>query len=364
VTPLARALSLEFPIFAFSHCRDVVAEVSNAGGMGVLGSSMLDAAQLDIDLRWLDSATGGRPYGVDFVVPAARPAERGAAPDGRHQHLIDDILDQFSVPRPHQRATQAFSIGEEIGRELVDVAARHRVALFANGLGVPPGYMFDSARRKGAVVASLAGSSKHAVDQVEAGVDVIVAQGTEAGGHCGEIGTMVLVPEVIDAVRQVRDIPILAAGGIADGRQVAASLALGAQGVWTGSVWLTTHEADTPAYAKSRMLTAGAQDVVRSRSRTGKPSRQLRSAWTTAWDESGLKPMPLPLQSDLVEPVLAHIDALAVSGHPGAQELATYWVGQGVGLMRESRPAAHVVAKLIEQCLEAAEAMALALEPG
>jgi NAD(P)H-dependent flavin oxidoreductase YrpB (nitropropane dioxygenase family) len=201
------------------------------------------------------------------------------------------------------------------------------------------------------------------VRQVEAGVDVIVAQGTEAGGHCGEVSTMVLVPEVIEAVSAIRPVPVLAAGGIVTGRQVAAAIALGAAGAWTGSVWLTTEEAETAPYTVRKLLAATSRDTVRSAGRTGKPSRQLRSAWTRAWDEPGAPaPLPMPLQSMLSEPALRRLDVLAERGHPGAQELATYWVGQGVGLMNRVRPAREVVREMAEDLLDAAERLNKALD--
>src|SRR5438477_28876 len=175
-TPICDLLGIEFPIIAFSHCRDVVAAVSRAGGMGVLGAVAFSPAQLEVELSWLDEHVGGRPYGVDVLLP-----------------------------------------------------------------------------------------------QRVAGVGLVVAQGYEAGGHTGEIGTMVLVPEVVDAVAPT---PVLAAGGIGNGRQIAAALALGAQGVWCGSVWLTTHEAETHPVVREKMLRASSSDTVRTRATTGKPARQ------------------------------------------------------------------------------------------
>jgi NAD(P)H-dependent flavin oxidoreductase YrpB (nitropropane dioxygenase family) len=216
--------------------------------------------------------------------------------------------------------------------------------------------MIDRARSAGIPVAALVGAREHAVKQVRAGVDIIVAQGTEAGGHCGEVSTLVLVPEVVEAVASVRRVPVLAAGGIVTGRQMAAAIALGADGAWTGSVWLTTEEAETAPYTVQKMLAASSRDTVRSAGRTGKPSRQLRSAWTAAWDSpDSPAPLPMPLQSMISEPALRHVDALAERGHPGARDLATYWVGQGVGLMTKIRPAREVVREMAEDLLDATE---------
>jgi NAD(P)H-dependent flavin oxidoreductase YrpB (nitropropane dioxygenase family) len=221
--------------------------------------------------------------------------------------------------------------------------------------------MIERARAAGIPVAALVGAKEHAVKQVEAGVDVIVAQGTEAGGHCGEVTTMVLVPEVIEAIGN--RVPVLAAGGIVTGRQMAAALALGAAGAWTGSVWLTTEEAETAAHTKTKLLAATSRDTVRSTARTGKPSRQLRSAWTDAWDDpSTPEPLPMPLQTFVSEPALRRVDQLADRGDPGAQELATYWVGQGVGLMNKVKPARQVVLEFAEDYLSAVERLSGTLE--
>jgi NAD(P)H-dependent flavin oxidoreductase YrpB (nitropropane dioxygenase family) len=204
-------------------------------------------------------------------------------------------------------------------------------------------------------VAALVGAKEHAVKQVAAGVDLIVAQGTEAGGHCGEVSTLVVVPEVIEAIEDA--VPVLAAGGIVTGRQMAAAVAMGAVGAWTGSVWLTTEEAETEPHTVAKMLAAGSRDTVRSAGRTGKPSRQLRSDWTDAWapNPGGQQPLPLPLQNMLSEPVLRRIDNLAARDTEGARALATYFVGQGVGLMTKVKPARDVVLEFIEDYLAATE---------
>ena len=243
------------------------------------------------------------------------------------------------------------------------MAFKHPIKLIANALGVPPQFMIDRAKAEGVPVAALVGAKEHAVKQVRAGVDVLVVQGTEAGGHCGEVTTMVLVPEVIEAIRPVREVPVLAAGGIVTGRQMAAAIALGAAGVWTGSVWLTTEEAETAPYTVQKMLAASSRDTVRSKGRTGKPSRQLKSAWTDAWEGPGHPDaLPMPLQSFVSEPALRRIDTLAENGNPGAQELATYWVGQGVGLMTKVKPARQVVLEMVEDYLDATERLQSSLD--
>ena len=370
-------LGIELPLLAFSHCRDVVAAVTNAGGFGVLGASMHTPEQLERELAWIDEHVSGRPYGADILVPEKfagkgqhlDPAALQAMVGQPQRDFVDRLLAEHGIgpdlrDGPGARASRpdAVTISDEAGEQLLDVAFRHPIALIASALGTPPAYMIERARAAGVPIAALVGAKEHAIKQVNAGVDVLVAAGTEAGGHCGEVTTMVLVPEVIEAIRPIREVPVLAAGGIVTGRQMAAAIALGAAGAWTGSVWLTTEEAETAPCTRSKMLAASSRDTVRSTSRTGKPSRQLKSDWTAAWD-SAQSPgtLPMPLQSLLSEPVMRRIDALADSGDPGAQALATYWVGQGVGLMNKVRPVREVVYEMTLDFAAAAERLAEAL---
>jgi NAD(P)H-dependent flavin oxidoreductase YrpB (nitropropane dioxygenase family) len=235
--------------------------------------------------------------------------------------------------------------------------------LIANALGVPPQKMIDRAHAARVPVAALIGAKEHAVRQVQAGVDVLIAQGTEAGGHCGEVSTLVLVPEVLRAIKPIRDVPVLAAGGIVTGRQMAAMMALGAAGAWTGSVWLMTTESEVSAVLKEKLAAASSRDTVRSKSRTGKPARQLRSAWTEAWagpDSPG--PLPMPFQIFLSDPSLRRADAEANKGHAQARELATYFVGQGVGLLDEVKSTRSVVLEFMEDFADAAASLSATLE--
>jgi NAD(P)H-dependent flavin oxidoreductase YrpB (nitropropane dioxygenase family) len=212
-------------------------------------------------------------------------------------------------------------------------------------------------------VAALVGAPEHAIKQVEVGVDVIIAAGTESGGHCGEIGTMVLVPEVLDALRGINSkTPVLAAGGIVTGRQMAACMAMGAAGAWTGSVWLTTPEAETSPVVKEKMLAAGSRGTIRSKSRTGKYCRQLRSDWTDAWEAEGAPvPLPMPLQSIVSDTCMKKVLKLANGGHKGATQLASYFVGQGVGLMKTSQSTRSVVEDFMRDYLEAVERLSATL---
>lgn len=363
---ICEQFGIEFPLFAFSHCRDVVAAVTNAGGFGVLGATAYTPEQLDQELSWIDDHVHGKPYGADIIVPAkfegkgenlARGELAGRIPD-EYKDFVAELLAEHDIDSDGAVRLGGSGLSGDTGRELLEVAMNHPIKLIANALGVPPDYMIDAGRERGIPVAALVGAKEHAVKQVAAGVDLIVAQGTEAGGHCGEVSTLVLIPEVLDALESIgSEIPVLAAGGIVTGRQMAAAVAMGAAGAWTGSVWLTTEEAETAPHTKQKMLAATSRDTVRSAGRTGKPARQLVSEWTDAWqpNDDGRKPLPLPLQNMLAEPVLRRVDVLASQGHPGAQALSTYFVGQGVGLMNKVKSAREVVFEFIEDYLAAAE---------
>jgi NAD(P)H-dependent flavin oxidoreductase YrpB (nitropropane dioxygenase family) len=366
-TPICDMLGIDLPLLAFSHCRDVVAAVTNAGGFGVLGASMHSPEQLEHELAWIDDHVGGRPYGADILVPEKYEG-KGQRLDAaavrsligqQQKDFVAALLEEHGIPAHDPSGDSrpvTSSISEEAGERLLGVAFRHPIKLIASALGTPPPYMIDRARQAGVPIAALVGAREHAIKQVNAGVDILVAAGTEAGGHCGEVTTMVLVPEVIEAIKPIREVPVLAAGGIVTGRQIAAAIALGAAGAWTGSVWLTTEEAETAPYTKQKMIAATSRDTIRSRSRTGKPSRQLKSDWTAAWEgDKSPGALPMPLQSLLSEPVMRRIDVLAEQGNKGAQELATYWVGQGVGLMNKATTVRDVIYEMAQDYAEAAE---------
>jgi len=363
-------LGIEFPLLAFSHCRDVVVAVSKAGGMGVFGAVRYTPEQLEEELSWIDDQLDGKPYGVDLIVPSkAEGRDAGVTPEmvlgmlpDAHKSFSDDLLKKFGMTdadlEDYRRATllTTENLRNAEATDMLDVAFAHPIRLIANALGVPPRAMLDYGKAHGVPVAALVGAKEHALAQVSAGVDILVAAGGEAGGHCGEISTMVLIPEVCEAIKPVRDVPVLAAGGIVTGRQMAAAMAMGADGAWCGSVWLTTPEAEPTPVVKQKLLAATSRDTVRSRCRTGKPSRQLRSPFTDAWEAEGApQALPMPLQSLIAEPTMAHVDKLAQSGHPGAEDLSTYWVGQGVGLMNREMSAGAVVQEFKEDFVRAYE---------
>ena len=371
-TRVSEMLGVEFPILAFSHCRDVVAAVTKAGGFGVLGAVAHTPERLETDLAWIDAETKGRAYGVDLLLPAKYAGADEGGLDGdaiRHllpaeqQAFVDDILRRYGVPDlPDDGGSgplghaDAMRISPRGYEPLLDVAFSHPIKLIASALGPPPPSLIDRAHGMGVAVVALAGSKVHAERHRAAGVDLIVAQGTEAGGHTGEISTMVLVPEVVDAVAPT---PVLAAGGIANGRQIAAAMALGAEGVWCGSVWLTTEEAETHPAVKEKFLAATSRDTIRSRSLTGKPARMLRSAWTEEWERPDAPPpLSMPLQSALVAGAQARIGRAANKEGTGANRLANYFVGQVVGTMNQVRPARQVVLDMVTEYAEVVERFA------
>ena len=367
-TDLCEMFGIEFPIFAFTHCRDVAAAVSKAGGMGVLGALAFTPEQLEIELTWIDEHCGGKPYGVDVVMPV-KTADRDAGLsdtkelasqlygmiDQKHWDYAEKILADHGVPPLDDDAGEGEGggglVGEGVlgwtqasGTPLIDVALGHDIALLASALGPPPKAAIDQAHAQGVKVAALIGRVEQAIRDVQQGVDIVIAQGYEAGGHTGEVASMVLIPDVVDAISPV---PVLGAGGIGSGRQMAAAMALGAAGVWTGSIWLTTTEANTSPIAMEKLLAAHSSDTVRSRALTGKPARQLRTAWTEAW-EAPESPgtLPMPLQFILNSKAMRRIQ------RSGNRELAGMPVGQIVSRMNQVKPCKDVVYEMVEEYIE------------
>ena len=375
---ICRLTGCEFPLFAFSHCRDVVVAVSKAGGFGVLGAAAFSPEQLDRELDWIDAHIGGAPYGVDVLVPETvdprvaslrDPAARAAQISPAHREFVADLLTSNGVPLAAADAVAGgrHGITPETGAAQMEVAFRHPIRLIANALGIAPPAMIAEGKRRGIPVAALVGAREHALRQAAAGVDIVVAQGGEAGGHCGEVSTLVLVPEVVRALAGAGyDTPVLAAGGIMTGAQMAAMMAAGAQGAWTGSVWLATPEAETSEIFRAKMVEARSRDTVRSKSRTGKPARQLRSTWHAAWDDRADSPgaLPMPLMGMDSEPAFARIERAAAAGNDKARELVSYFVGQGVGLVEDVRPAKAVVQAFREEFADAVGGLVAMLDDG
>lgn len=369
-TPLAAEMGLEAPIFAFTRSPEVVVEVSRAGGMGVLGAIHLSAEDLDEQLNWIDAHIDGKPYGVDTVMPMNYEG-RGQDIDidqlralitPAHRQFVAELLEKHNVPELpedyERKGDDLLGWSLERGREHVQVSLQHPISLIANALGTPPPDVVEEAHANGVKVAALCGKVKQALSHKKAGLDIIVAQGWEAGGHTGEIAGMILCPEVVDAVE---DTPVLMAGGIGTGRQMAAALALGAQGVWTGSIWLTTseHMDHNPDVVTEKLLEAGSGDTVRSRAISGKPARQLRTEWTEAWagdDSPGHLPIPLMwmVQAEAAERIYHH----------GCKDLAGSPVGQIVGRMNEVKPVAQVMEELLTECQQRLDVLGLLKDKG
>jgi NAD(P)H-dependent flavin oxidoreductase YrpB (nitropropane dioxygenase family) len=364
-TDLAHRLGIEFPIFAFTHCRDVVVAVSKAGGFGVLGAVGFTPEQLEVELDWIDEHIGDAPYGVDIVIPGKYEgmgatdadqleADLKAMIPQEHRDLVARLMAEHNVPDlpEEERMRELIGFGTAIAGPQAEIALQHdKVALLANALGTPPPDVIDKVHAAGKLIAALCGSAAQAARHKAAGVDVIIAQGTEGGGHTGEIGSMVLWPEVLDALG---DTPMLAAGGVGTGRQVAAALAMGAQGVWTGSLWLTVEEADVPQAQMQSLFEATSKDTLRSRSWTGKPCRMLRNEWTEAWEAEGNpKPLGMPMQFMVTSNAVQR-------GHKypdQAKDVQFNPVGQIVGRMDKVRPARDVIFELVSECIDASDRM-------
>jgi NAD(P)H-dependent flavin oxidoreductase YrpB (nitropropane dioxygenase family) len=367
-TEVCKMLGLELPVFAFTHCRDVVVEVSRAGGMGVLGAVGFTPEQLREELAWIDEHIQGKPYGVDILIPGhAETSNPTASSKSEQPSSVEDLLAR--IPQQHRQFMEDYCtknnipelpsdlaaelLNAEYGRinmspassaSLIDVALEFPVSLVVNALGTPAKEQVDKLHARGIKVASLVGKTEHAIAQVAAGVDIIVAQGSEAGGHTGSISSMVLWPQVVDAVAPV---PVLAAGGIGRGRQMAAAFALGAEGIWCGSIWLGTEQSELGAAMKERLFTAKSEDAIQSRALSGKPCRMLRSGFSEAWAQpDALPPLPMPLQTLLTLEARLRIERAEVTEHMG------YPVGQIVGDMKQESSVKTVIYDLLNEFLE------------
>ena len=364
-TAICKRLGCDLPIFAFTHCRDVVVEVTKAGGFGVLGAATFSPEQLETELRWIDSRVGGKPYGVDVIIPSTydAEAERSSGDLDRlipveHKAFMDKFLaDEGVAPLPpgereriHREIVEGRgSMTPDGARRLVDVALKHaQVKMIVSALGAPPPEVVALLKERGVVVGAMCGKASHAVRQRAAGVELIVAQGPEAGGHTGDIATMVLVPQVVAACGP--DVPVLAAGGITKGSQIAAALALGAQGVWCGTLWLGTRESELDAFEKEAVFAASAEDAVRRRARTGKTVRMIRSKLSEVWEKPGAPAyLPTPLQGVLYNEAHARVVRAKRA------DLYSFPVGQSVCDVNEETSVREVMVRLQTEYLDAVE---------
>lgn len=362
-TELCDKLGIDLPIFAFTHCRDVVAAVSKAGGLGVLGAVGFTAEQLEIELNWIDEHVGGKPYGVDIVIPGKYEGMGELDPEKleeqlralipeQHRQFAAKLLADAGVPEmpADEKHHELLGWTAATAAPQVDCALKHDgVKLIANALGTPPEDVIAQVHDAGRMVAALCGSPRQALKHKDAGIDIVIAQGTEGGGHTGEVGSLVLWPQVIDAVAPT---PVLAAGGVGSGRQIAAALAVGAAGVWTGSLWLSVEEAEAPPAQRQSYFDATSRDTVRSRSYTGKPCRMLKNEWTEAWEESETPdPLGMPLQGMVTMDAVQRTHRYAQS----AQKVAFNPVGQVVGMIDRVESVRQVMQRLSEEYLNAVD---------
>jgi NAD(P)H-dependent flavin oxidoreductase YrpB (nitropropane dioxygenase family) len=361
-TPICDDLGIEFPIFAFTHCRDVVVAVSRAGGFGVLGAVGFSPEQLEIELDWIDEHIGDHPYGVDIVIPnkyegmdADMSTEdltemlRSMVPR-QHLDFARTVLLDHGVPLDEDDDNSLKLLGwtEATATPQVEIALQHpKMRLIANALGTPPRDMIRLIHDAGRKVAALCGSPYQARKHADAGVDIIIAQGGEGGGHCGEVGSIVLWPQV---VKEVAPVPVLAAGGIGSGQQIAAALALGCQGAWSGSQWLMVEEADNTPVQQQAYIKASSRDTVRSRSFTGKPCRMLRNDWTEAWESPATPdPLGMPLQY-----MVSGMAVAATHRWPDQTiDVAFNPVGQVVGQFEKVEKTAAVIERWVNEYLDA-----------
>lgn len=367
---LFEKFGMEVPIFGFSHCRDVVVAIGKAGGLGVYGAGLHDDETIATDVRWIEEQLDGKPYGIDLLMPeryvgsetgGLQQADAQALVPQRHKDFLEDMMVRYQVPEFEgwdQQEADEYAGGQRYSAQqaagILEIAFASRCRLLVSALGTPPAWVIQRAHERGMAVAALAGKPKHAIKHRDAGVDLVIAQSYEAGGHTGEIGGMVLIPQVVDAVAPL---PVLAAGGIADGRQMAAAMALGAAGVWCGSVWLTTAESECTPLIRQKLLRASSDDTVRTRAFTGKSARFLRTAWVDEWESEGAPPiLPNPLHTIATRPYRRRIDHAAASGRVGPDEgagaLISKPVGQVVGMLNEESSVKAVMTRMSEKYVD------------
>lgn len=360
---LCERLGIEYPIFAFTHCRDVVVAVSKAGGIGVLGVVGFTPEQMKEELDWIDEHIGDKPYGVDIVIPQKYEGMDSLSAEDMEKHLwsmvpkehiefAQQLLANAGVPEWPDGSKTMGLLGwtDATATPLLDEAlTRPKCRLIANALGTPPAEKIKQVKDSGRLIGALCGKVKQAVAHKEAGLDFVVAQGGEGGGHTGEVGSIVLWPQIVDAIG---DLPMLAAGGIGNGRQIAAAMAMGAAGVWTGSLWLTVEEAHTQPAQKQSLLDASSEDTVRSRAWTGKPCRMLKNDWTAAWDrEDTPDPLGMPLQGLVTSDGIRRTAVYADAGD--CQKIAFNPCGQVIGQLNTVESCRQVIYRLLDEYVDA-----------
>jgi NAD(P)H-dependent flavin oxidoreductase YrpB (nitropropane dioxygenase family) len=338
-TVICSMLGIELPILGAPMGGvagpELVAAVSSAGGLGLLGHASIEPDDMRAQIRATKDLTG-RPFGVGLLFPyRSESTPTAAGPAAGSRPPLPPFLRELVGSEPVLEPEQRLRYDAESAQQRLEVAIAEGVSVLALGLGAPDSVV-QRAKAHGMTVISLVGSRRAALDVEERGVDIVVAQGHEAGGHTGRVATMVLVPQVVDAVR----LPVVAAGGIVDGRGLAAALMLGAAGALIGTRLLATPEARTAPSHKQSVVAMRDDDTVVSRCYTGKPSRVLRNAFTDAWKGHEAEILPMPEQWDCVEPVVSPAKA------EGSLDLANWPTGQGAVLVNAIKPAADVVREI------------------
>jgi len=352
-TKLCDMLEIEYPIISFTHCKDVAVSVINSGAFAVLGEAMHTPDEIAADIKWIRDRVDGKPFGVDLVLPASVPLSgtledlEKKIPD-THRAFAQQIKEKYDVPDPKGPIAlhQWGGLNQEMARGQLEVLLEERVPVICSGLG-SPAFILDAARERGIKIFGLIGKTRQAKRQIEAGVDAVIAQGYDAAGHTGAMGTFSIVPEVVSIAG---DIPVIAAGGITTGRHLAAALCMGAAGVWTGTLWLASRESDVGMIVKEKLLAATADDTSFSRCISGMTMRTLKCPWTEEWSKPEAPPvLPAPYQ------MLLSSEYIQGANDNRREDLMTEAAGQGVGFVTSMKPARQIVFDLVEEALTAIE---------
>ncbi|UFX43928.1 nitronate monooxygenase [Bradyrhizobium sp. 41S5] len=343
-TSLSRRLGVAHPIFGFAHSVDAVAAVSNAGGIGIYGATRDTPEEIHERLKRLRMLVGDRPFGVDLVLPNGMPprddreAIERKLPEA-HRRFVAALYPQYQVPPATKAGMRSrFVHSVEMAEQQIAAVLESDVNLFAWGFGAPPAAVAE-AKARGKLTVALIGSPRHAKGALDTGIDVLVAQGYDAGAHTGPIGTFSLVPQIVDIAG---DVPVVAAGGVATGRHIAAALAMGAEGVWLGTAWLATREHALPPTVLKKLLAARSEDAVICRADSGKTLRQIRSAWSDEWSAPDApKPLRMPYQDILVGDLLGAIDEHEI------EPLVHVPAGQSIGYFDRLTTVVETMQKLV-----------------
>jgi len=356
-TPICDQLGMRYPIFGFAHDVRTVAAITNAGGYGVYGATRRFPEEIAAELAQIRALVGDRPFGVDLVLPQGMPEHNSreaieAEIPQAHKAFVQGLIEKYQIPPASEPGMRTrFIRSAEIEQAQLRAVLESDVNMFACGVGSPPD-MIAEAKDRGKTTLALIGSPHHLRRALDAGVEMVVAQGYDAGAHTGPIGTYSLVPQIVDAAG---DIPVLVAGGVATGRHIAAALAMGGQGVWMGTAWLLSeeHQEHMHPVNREKLKAAGSADTVITRSESGKTFRQVRTGWSQAWEaEDAPEPLKMPYQDVLVGDLLGAIEEHDIEPliHSGA--------GQSVGYFNEVRPVAQIMQELVTQACQTLQAQA------